>query len=53
MKVESAECHSAGEEGQVIDVVVLVEAIGTVYELRIAILSLQHLVDEVEGRHTG
>lgn len=53
VEVEAAECDSAGKEGKVIEVVVFVEAVGAVHELGIAVIPLQHLVYEVEGRDAG
>lgn len=53
MEVEATECDPTGKEGQVIEVVVFVEAIGAVDEFCIAVIPLQHLVYEVESRHTS
>lgn len=51
VEVEATESDATGKEGQVIEVVIFVEAIGAVDELCIAVIPLQHLVYEVKGRH--
>lgn len=49
MEVESTEAEAASEKGEVVDVEVLVEAVGVVCELGIVVFPLHELVDEVEG----
>lgn len=53
VEVEPAKGHSTGKEGEVVEVVVLVEAGGAVHKLRVTVIPLQHLVDEVESWYTG
>ena len=50
MKVEFGKCQATGIEGEVVKIVVLVEAIAVVNELRMVVVIFHHLVDEVEGR---
>ena len=49
MKVEFGEGYSCSEEGEVVEVVVLVEPAGVCGVLFVVILPLDELVDKVEG----
>ena len=53
MKIESAEEETAAKEGEIIQKVILIEAITVVGKFRISVLSLHEFVDEVEGRNGG
>ena len=53
MEVKSTKGDSTCKESQVVEVVVFIEPVGTINEFGIAILSLKHLVDKVEGRNAG
>jgi hypothetical protein len=51
MKVKAAEGKSASKEGEVVEMVIFEEMIRGIGELGIVILSIHHLIDEVEGRY--
>ena len=53
MEVKSTKGDSTRKEGQVVKVVIFIESIGTIDEFSIAVLSLEHLVDKIEGRNAG
>lgn len=53
MEVEPGEAETAGEEGEVVDVEVLVETHGVVGELGVVVLPFDELVYEVEGGDAG
>ena len=52
MKVKPTQRNRTSKKSEVIKIVIFVEPIGTIHKLRVIVLSIDHFIDEVEGRNS-